>query len=1177
MASATALQEVQSFYLAYYGRPADPSGLTYWADRVDAEGLSSLVNAFGTSAEATELLANKTTAEKVNAVYQQLFGRDAESGPTGLDFYVSQIESGAITLQTLARDVFGGATGDDATVIANKVQVADVFTAELAADAELAAEYVGIAATTGAKAIISSIDATAASVTAATAQVNVVLAVTTSTLTTGVDTIAGTAGRDKISGSNSGLAAENTLNATDVIDGGEGSDQLILSVPTAWTGFTTGSVKGVETLDITNPGASSLNFNMTGISGVDTVRLTNEQTNGVVTLTAMPTAVKALYLEGIKGGTGDTAFTTAYLAAAAEVSGTSNALSVTFDGLGTKARSGSTAPNQALLTIADIEQINLALVGTNIASFAGTDLTKITASGSGTLAMNDVPTSLTSFDGSAMTGAFVGTFEDITGATLATVKTGSASDTVTITQAGTKTAATIDLGTGTDTLILNSAGGVAAYTIKGAETLALNNITTATTVSGTNLDDTLSKVTVSATDVGGASLNANGVAAAVVLQDMGARTVDLTLNGAISANGDITVDNKSGASASWAAASTNAKLSEATDTAAGDVKFSAATGAVTFNVGSAVTLTGAVEASKATAVTLNVTSALNSAGSTQYSQWNSTLTVPEATSVTINSGAHLGTLATLAAAKATSANITASGNGELVMTAALLTDLTITSGSGKDDAGSTSTTFRLDDNVATGFSKLQSLTATVNSGTLELVDNTGDTGLTGLPSINTLTLTGAGTSTSTGQSAFKIYGDLGSSTANSYGMNIKISGMKGGVSIDDAVADLGAGESAGGDILVGAGFDVTMDLTGATGEVDFGDIATSSVAARNVTVSANGGETNGAIYAGAIYASGDVTFNAAGRTGIVKVGTIVGDNVTVNVKGSGSGSEFGAITAKTSATLTLNEGGNGGTSAATVTSSSASTALAVNLTGSALADTITITGAGSAQASITVSGTLDGSDKLIVTAGTSTAAQTISLSGISGYADARISGQNSASKGDSIVGGDGLDFIDGGAGQDTMTGGAGADVFTFATGDSTMLLFDTITDFSVGDKIVFQDATLDVLNTTAVTGGTDTVGLTVYGTVDFSTITSASSYDTLAEKVGLINVALNVAGEAVFFSHDSATWMFIDTDTAANNVTTTGLVIKLTGVPMPSADTSFTEAAALGAYNAATGVSGFGA
>ena len=50
MATQASLNTIQSLYVAYYGRPADPAGLEFWANLLDqAEGdLSGIINAFGT-------------------------------------------------------------------------------------------------------------------------------------------------------------------------------------------------------------------------------------------------------------------------------------------------------------------------------------------------------------------------------------------------------------------------------------------------------------------------------------------------------------------------------------------------------------------------------------------------------------------------------------------------------------------------------------------------------------------------------------------------------------------------------------------------------------------------------------------------------------------------------------------------------------------------------------------------------------------------------------------------------------------------------------------------------------------------------------------------------------------------------------------------------------------------
>jgi hypothetical protein len=76
MAASSYYSTVQKAYIAYYGRPADTAGLTYWATRIDAAGgnISSIIQAFGNSAEATALYGSLPTGAAVNALYLQLFG-----------------------------------------------------------------------------------------------------------------------------------------------------------------------------------------------------------------------------------------------------------------------------------------------------------------------------------------------------------------------------------------------------------------------------------------------------------------------------------------------------------------------------------------------------------------------------------------------------------------------------------------------------------------------------------------------------------------------------------------------------------------------------------------------------------------------------------------------------------------------------------------------------------------------------------------------------------------------------------------------------------------------------------------------------------------------------------------------------------------------------------------------
>ena len=136
---------VQKAYVAYYGRPADPGGLTYWALRMDAEGgsLNAIINAFGYSDEFNRRYGGLSYTQLVAKIYQQTLGRDPD--PAGLIYYVGELQAGRRTLQSITLDVLNGATAPpDSTVVANKLDVAAYYTAKVAAGCPYGMEQDGV-------------------------------------------------------------------------------------------------------------------------------------------------------------------------------------------------------------------------------------------------------------------------------------------------------------------------------------------------------------------------------------------------------------------------------------------------------------------------------------------------------------------------------------------------------------------------------------------------------------------------------------------------------------------------------------------------------------------------------------------------------------------------------------------------------------------------------------------------------------------------------------------------------------------------------------------------------------------------------------------------------------------------------------------------------------------------
>ena len=291
--SATDLNKA---YLAYFGRPADFTGKTYFATLEQAD----VIKAFDASAESMALYGSDSTA-KINAIYQNLFNRDAE--PAGLQYWATLIQQGRVTPAGAAFAILNGAQGTDATSVANKLAASDAFVAALDTTPEIVG-YSGLSAGASARAFLKTVDATPASLTAAQAAVATAVANATGTgtggsneagssyvLTTAQDVVTGTAKNDffrAVAGVQVGLQDQTTLNSSDIIDGSGGNDTLVVNM--TGNSYAGGArIKGIETLQIgTNlPAAAAFDYNVNqGQNEItDVTKVVYDQINAGETLT----------------------------------------------------------------------------------------------------------------------------------------------------------------------------------------------------------------------------------------------------------------------------------------------------------------------------------------------------------------------------------------------------------------------------------------------------------------------------------------------------------------------------------------------------------------------------------------------------------------------------------------------------------------------------------------------------------------------------------------------------------------------------------------------------------------------------------------------------------------------------------------------------------------------------
>lgn len=146
---------IQQLYVAYFNRPADASGITFWANAM-ANGTTAaqISAAFAASAEYQTEYSQATYTGVVTQVYTNLFGRTPDA--TGLAFWVKALTDKTLTIDNVVDFIARGAQSTDAAAIAAKVKVATAFTNALDTDAEKAG-YAGTEANKAAKALLSTI------------------------------------------------------------------------------------------------------------------------------------------------------------------------------------------------------------------------------------------------------------------------------------------------------------------------------------------------------------------------------------------------------------------------------------------------------------------------------------------------------------------------------------------------------------------------------------------------------------------------------------------------------------------------------------------------------------------------------------------------------------------------------------------------------------------------------------------------------------------------------------------------------------------------------------------------------------------------------------------------------------------------------------------------------------
>lgn len=497
-------EAVQKLYVAYFSRPADAAGLTYWENVVTANGgnTAAVSTAFANSQEYKDTFVGQSQYQIINTIYMNLFGRPAE--PAGLAYWGQGLINGTFTVAEAVTTIAGAAQGTDATAYANKVAAATAFTAALDTSAEILG-YSGTAANLAAKTFLAGITDSATSlsnaIVPATLNASIATVISTGSASTGQnftlsstigEQINGTAGNDVISAVIAGAnGVDGTLNVGDTINGLGGQDTLNLLVTTDGTMPAGATISNIEIVNLTHVGTSQpLTLNSSMFAGVqqlwqiDNTNATNDfqdvtvgtgvtagfrstgnnATNAVadvaVTVAAGTTAA-TVALDGVHSGSAiEFAETTANNLSTVTVSGSVTTIPAVGGATPVAAQNALTLN----ATAADVDVLNVSLTSSTTVTMTGFD-------------------DLTSFNAAGSTGNLtvdLGTPDELTTATF-----GSGNDTVTLDTTGLQgDALTINLGAGNDVLNLtagiNADDEATAVTITlgaGSDTLAIAGLT----------------------------------------------------------------------------------------------------------------------------------------------------------------------------------------------------------------------------------------------------------------------------------------------------------------------------------------------------------------------------------------------------------------------------------------------------------------------------------------------------------------------------------------------------------------------------------------------------------------------------------------------------------------------------------------------------------------------------
>ena len=412
--------QVAQLYVALFNRAPEGAGFNAWVSAGATKTQAQIANDMLNSDAAIAYYGGSIDQDRdfVEMIYKNILGKDYSQDPNGINAWVKHLQLGNSRGDTLVKlfDVASSAAARAADPVAakvfeNKTEISKYMAEKIPAiDRNGSGDY----NYTPFQEIIRTTNST--NLNEQKAKVDQLAGSVFHTLTTSEDTINGTAKPDVISGVISSVVSENTFNPEDKIDGGAENDTLSASMSTNFNGFTTGHLKNVENLNLTNISGTRKVFDATGVEGLRNIKTDGSSATRVINLATI------VDLSAIDIKSGDILLTYSPTI----VSGNSDEQNLTLDNVGAATPEGMMS-NSISTTFSGIEKLNITTKG-SASYIKDVNVKNVAVKGSAALNVTlagdkDSPNGITTtFDASALvanlTADLVGgftTLEDVKG------------------------------------------------------------------------------------------------------------------------------------------------------------------------------------------------------------------------------------------------------------------------------------------------------------------------------------------------------------------------------------------------------------------------------------------------------------------------------------------------------------------------------------------------------------------------------------------------------------------------------------------------------------------------------------------------------------------------------------------------------------------------------------------